>query len=154
MKILKWALRIVFGLLLVAAIQLYYENTKPKIEIGLVEGHFKEIPNKDNSVSTQTAYEDKQIEALEMKDNLTDTMNALKEAIDAYGNIRIIAEEEAYLYAVATTGLMKFNDDIEIYVDEAEGLVHYRSASRAGYGDMGLNRQRYEVIAASYKAMK
>jgi uncharacterized protein (DUF1499 family) len=31
-----------------------------------------------------------------------------------------------------------------------DGQVHYRSASRVGYGDMGVNRARVDAIAAEW----
>ena len=33
-------------------------------------------------------------------------------------------------------------DDIEFFHSAGEGLLHYRSASRVGYSDMGQNRKR------------
>lgn len=45
---------------------------------------------------------------------------------------------------------MKYHDDIEIYFDDSTKLIQYRSASRAGYSDMGLNRERYEKLVEAY----
>jgi uncharacterized protein (DUF1499 family) len=45
---------------------------------------------------------------------------------------------------------MKYNDDVEFWLDSDAKQVHFRSASRAGYSDMGLNRTRYEAIAELY----
>jgi uncharacterized protein (DUF1499 family) len=42
---------------------------------------------------------------------------------------------------------------VEFYVDEAAGLIHFRSASRLGEGDMGVNRQRMEMLTASLSAV-
>jgi len=41
---------------------------------------------------------------------------------------------------------MRFVDDVEFYFDEKEKMVHIRSASRLGKGDMGVNRKRMELI--------
>jgi uncharacterized protein (DUF1499 family) len=46
---------------------------------------------------------------------------------------------------------MKYHDDVEFYIDSIAQQVHFRSASRAGYSDRGLNRQRYEALAMSYE---
>lgn len=53
----------------------------------------------------------------------------------------IAADEERHrLEAVATTALMRFKDDIAI---ELRGsVVHMRSKSRVGKGDLGKNEQR------------
>ena len=56
-------------------------------------------------------------------------------------------QESDYLYAVFTSPLMRFKDDVEVYIDESSNLVHFRSASRVGYSDLGVNRKRYEAFA-------
>ncbi len=140
----------IFGLIAIGFVAIYVQNAKPKMTIGLIDGHLKEIPNKDNAVSTQTVIEDKKIIALPLKESLTASVEVMKKALATYGGIEIIEEKSNYIYAVATTGTMKFHDDIEIYFDEAEGVIQYKSASRAGYSDMGLNRARYEALKELY----
>lgn len=141
---------LIVGLMTLGMITIYIQNSKPQMELGLVNGVFQEIPNKDNSVSTQTVFDEKRIEPIAFRNDLKTAVIAMKKTLEAYGGIEITEEKENYIYAVATTGTMKFHDDIEIYFDEDEGLIHYRSASRAGYSDMGLNRQRFEALKALY----
>lgn len=54
------------------------------------------------------------------------------------------------LEAVATTGLLRFKDDVVVRVTPAEGgsAVHVRSKSRLGKGDLGANAQRIRAYAA------
>lgn len=137
-------------LLILMGSGLFIQNQKPHIQLGIEDGKLKEIPNKQNAVSTQTVYEDKRIEALPLKETLNDSKQAMKQSLVAYGGIRIIEERDDYIYAIATTGKMKFHDDIEIYFDVKNNCIQYRSASRAGYSDMGLNRERYNQIASTY----
>ena len=59
-------------------------------------------------------------------------------------------EEQKYFHAVSTTITMKYHDDLEFYFDEQAGLVHFRSASRVGYSDRGLNRERYNRLIDLY----
>ncbi|MBE0606787.1 MAG: DUF1499 domain-containing protein [Deltaproteobacteria bacterium] len=42
--------------------------------------------------------------------------------------------------------LLGFVDDVEFRIGEAAGVIHVRSASRAGYWDFGVNRRRVEAI--------
>ena len=51
---------------------------------------------------------------------------------------------------IFTSGKMKYNDDVEFLFDDANELVHYRSNSRVGYSDMGLNKERYLKIVDLY----
>jgi uncharacterized protein (DUF1499 family) len=57
------------------------------------------------------------------------------------------------LEAVATTGLMRYKDDVVIAVRPAPGgsAVHVRSKSRLGKGDFGANAKRIQAFAAELK---
>lgn len=57
------------------------------------------------------------------------------------------------LEAVATTGLMRFKDDIVVRVKPADGgaAVHVRSKSRLGKGDLGANAKRIRAYAEELK---
>lgn len=137
-------------LILLAGGNIFRQNSKPQVPIGLVNGKFQEISSKPNCVSTQTAYDDKRVEPLAFKDSLEASKAAIKKAFDSYGDIEIKEETDTYIYAVATTGTMKYHDDIEICLDQEAGVVHFRSASRAGYSDMGLNKTRFDAISKVY----
>jgi len=149
-KIMSIVLTVIAVLVVLAGGSIYLQNQKAKIDLGLDNGKLKEIPQKPNCVSTQTQQEDKKIKPMAFKASLEETKAALKKAFEAYGNIDIKKEESTYLYAVATTGTMKFHDDIEVYFDESNKVIQYRSASRAGYSDMGLNKERYQAIVDLY----
>ena len=51
-----------------------------------------------------------------------------------------------FLQAVTKTPLMGFRDDVQLRYDGTVGLIHVRSSSRLGIGDMGVNRQRVEML--------
>ena len=46
--------------------------------------------------------------------------------------------------------MQAFRDDAEFWLDESKREVQFRSQSRLGYSDMGLNRARYEALRKSY----
>lgn len=55
-----------------------------------------------------------------------------------------------YLHAEFQTTLLKFVDDVEFVLDEPDGVIHMRSASRLGRKDFGSNRARLEAIRAQF----
>mgnify|MGYP003638269591 FL=1 len=77
-------------------------------------------------------------------------MRAIREAVAAYGGAEIMREEADYLRVVFVTEKMRFRDDAEFYLDAETRQVHFRSASRAGKSDMGLNGKRYERLTELY----
>ena len=44
---------------------------------------------------------------------------------------------------------LKFTDDLELALDTSARVIHVRSASRIGRGDLGVNRKRVEAIRAA-----
>ena len=45
-----------------------------------------------------------------------------------------------------------FVDDVEFFVDAQQKVIHFRSASRVGYSDLGANRKRMETIRRAFLA--
>jgi uncharacterized protein (DUF1499 family) len=131
--------------------RIYYQNSQAS-ELGVENGQLAPVSSKPNNVSTQAEDEAKKVTPLPMKASIAATMEAIKQAVNQYGGATIQSESETYLYVIFTTSLMKYHDDVEFWIDEVNGVVHFRSASRAGYSDMGLNRKRYDALAAIYAA--
>ena len=77
-------------------------------------------------------------------------MQAIKNAVASHGGAEQVSETSDYLRVVFVTPKMRFRDDVEFYLDAENKEVHFRSASRAGKSDMGLNRQRHEQLTALY----
>ena len=55
---------------------------------------------------------------------------------------------ESYLHYEFTSLLLRFVDDVEFVFDDEAKTIHFRSASRTGYGDLGVNRARMEQVRA------
>jgi len=55
-------------------------------------------------------------------------------------------EGEWYLHYVVKVGMGGWTDDVEFLINRDSGEVHYRSASRVGIGDMGVNQKRVTRI--------
>lgn len=62
---------------------------------------------------------------------------------------KIINQSENYIYAEFKTPLLGFIDDVEILFSEPS-TIHFRSASRLGYSDLGANRTRVNEISFKF----
>ena len=147
----KTILLILAGLIAAAFVFLYWQNSQTPT-LGVVNGQLKPLSTRPNCVSTQTDISEKKVPTLVMKDDLASTMTAIKGSINSYqyGKVSIKAETKDYLYVVFETPTMKWRDDVEFWIDEENKAVHFRSSSRAGHSDRGLNRQRYDALAENY----
>jgi uncharacterized protein (DUF1499 family) len=59
---------------------------------------------------------------------------------------RIVTGTDDYLHAECRSALFGFVDDLELHLRPGEGIIAVRSASRLGYGDLGVNRRRVESL--------
>ncbi|EAR07883.1 DUF1499 domain-containing protein [Reinekea blandensis] len=144
-------LLIIIAVLIVLAFAAIYWQNAQVPNLGVRDGKLAPLSSKPNNVSTQTDVAEKKVEPLPFKDTTENTMFAIKRAVEAYGGGEIKEETDTYLYVVFTTSLMKYHDDAEFWLDTDNQVVHFRSASRAGRSDLGLNRTRYETLTELYK---
>jgi uncharacterized protein (DUF1499 family) len=73
---------------------------------------------------------------------------ALKREVRATPRVTIVTEESQYLYAEYRSLVFGFVDDVEFLLDPVARVIHVRSASRLGHGDLGVNRARVERLRA------
>ena len=138
------------ALIALAMILIVRNNSIPE-DIGVRDGRLAPLPASPNAVSSQTENFDQKVAPLPFLGDLEQTRKRLLKVIGSYpGNVQIISETATYIHCVFTTARMGFKDDVEFYLDTGNSLIHIRSASRIGYSDMGMNRNRYDTLAASY----
>jgi uncharacterized protein (DUF1499 family) len=105
-------------------------------------------PASPNCVSTQARDEGHAIEPIRYRKSRAEAKEALKEAIRSMPRMKLVEEDESYLHYEATSLLLRFVDDVEFLFDDEVKTIHFRSASRTGYGDLGVNRKRMEQLRA------
>lgn len=150
MKLILIASAIVVTIVAAVVIFMLVKNTTIPSGLGVHNGKMAPVPTSPNAVSSQTVDEKKKVTPFPFKGDFQETKEAIKQALLAYKNIEIHAEDQNYIHAISTTSTMKYHDDLEFYFDEQAGLVHFRSASRVGYSDMGLNQERYNRLKDLY----
>jgi uncharacterized protein (DUF1499 family) len=105
-------------------------------------------PSSPNCVSTQARDEGHAIAPLRYRKSRLEAKEVLKEVIRSLPRTKLIEEDECYLHYEFTSLLLRFVDDIEFLFDDISQTIHFRSASRTGYGDLGVNRKRMEQMRA------
>lgn len=140
----------VLAIVLVMVLNLVIGNMRTPKNLGVKDGKLAELPNKPNAISTQTDNKEFYVEPFPFKENLEKSKVAVLKAVEKYGDSEIVEKEANYIRVVFTTSKMRYHDDAEFYFDEEEKVVHFRSASRVGYSDMGLNKERYNKLYDYY----
>ena len=105
-------------------------------------------PSSPNCVSTQTQDEGHAIAPIRYRKSRVEAKEALKEVIRSLPRTKLVEEDESYLHYEFTSLLLRFVDDVEFLFDDETKTIHFRSASRTGYGDLGVNRTRMEQVRA------
>ena len=125
-------------------------------DLGLKNGQLKPPANSPNSVSSQAslhashpfrAYAD--IAPLAYTGDGAAAFARAVAIVEAMPGTTVVEEKPGYVYAQCQTRWLKFTDDLELALDASARVIHVRSASRIGRGDLGVNRARVEVIRAA-----
>jgi uncharacterized protein (DUF1499 family) len=105
-------------------------------------------PSSPNCVSTQAQDEGHTIEPFRYRKSRAEAKEALKEIIRSLPRTRLVEEDGSYLHYEFTSLVFRFIDDVEFLFDDETKTIQFRSASRTGYGDLGVNRTRMEELRA------
>jgi uncharacterized protein (DUF1499 family) len=105
-------------------------------------------PSSPNCVSTQAQDEGHAIGPFLYRKSRAEAKEALKEIVRSLPRTKLVEEDESYLHYEFTSLLLRFVDDVEFLFDDESKTIHFRSASRTGYGDLGVNRKRMEQVRA------
>lgn len=144
---------LLLAITIIAATLLVMQNLKPPNNLGITNGKLSPLPSTPNAVSSQTEDKERYVEPLVFKTDSKTTRTALKAMLSSFKNVNIVTESDYYIHAVSISGKMRYRDDLEFFIDTNQNVVHFRSGSRVGYSDMGLNRERYNQIKQIYDTM-
>ena len=126
--------------------------TKPPGNLGVVDGRLAACPGKPNCVCTQAESGTHAIAPISFDGTAAAALQRLKAVVIAMALARIVEEGEDYLRVEFTTAVMRYVDDVEFLIDTSANEIHFRSASRIGYSDLGANRKRMESVRAAFEA--
>src|SRR5262245_54492778 len=119
--------------------------------LGVTDGQLSACPDKPNCVCTRAADPRHQIAPIPFQGSAADTLQRLRDVVAAQPRARVVTASGNYLHAEFTSLIFRFVDDVEFLIDEPAGVIHFRSASRAGYSDLGVNRARMEALRRAFQ---
>lgn len=111
-------------------------------------------PNSPNCVSTQETRKRKRMRPIEFKHSIEQAkmkMQMLLGNKDDFPNVTLVEGKGDWQHYEFKTKIGKFIDDVEFIFDEKNKQIHFRSASRKGYGDFGKNKRRMKKIRKEYE---
>jgi len=142
-KMIFWPTITTIGLVLFLAILSMVSRRKPSV--GLVNGQLRPCSTRPNCVSRENKDLPSYVSPLAFTGTGDSSWERAKRTISEMGG-KIVREDDCYLWATFSTRLFCFIDDLELRLDEENGVIHVRSSSRVGYSDVGANRRRVEEL--------
>ena len=70
----------------------------------------------------------------------------LKQWIGNQARWVLMIDDANFLHVVVSTPTLGFKDDLQLLFINQQQLIHVRSSSRLGIGDMGVNAKRVEAL--------
>ena len=120
------------------------------LNLGVTDGKLSPCPDSPNCVSSQSSDKKHFIEPVRYEGTEQTPMERIIEVIQGMKRCRIITMDNHYIHAEFTSAFFRFVDDVEFYFDSKAKIIHMRSASRIGYSDFGVNRQRMEEVRSLF----
>jgi len=113
---------------------------------GLEGGRLRPCPDRPNCVCTQDTDERHRIEPIRFEGPREEARDRLLALIGQMDRATVVRAGADYIHVEFRSAVFRFVDDVEFLIDETARLIHFRSASRAGYYDFKVNRKRMEDI--------
>lgn len=136
---------------LIVLARFFVQSSSPMPSVlGVRDGSLSACPDSPNCVSTQGQDEIHQVEPLLLEGSEAEARARLIAIIEEMPRATVIANEPNYIHAEFRSFVWGFVDDVEFFIDEEQGMIHNRSASRLGYSDLDVNRNRYEEIKVKF----
>ncbi|WP_394182181.1 DUF1499 domain-containing protein [Marinomonas posidonica] len=139
---------IVLIVVLLAGFFVYVKmNNQMPEGLGVTNGQLKLCFSSPNCISTQADQSDEVhfAEPLVYSGNRQDVQLRI-EAYMLRQGAKLVDHSLGYAHFEVESDIVGYIDDIEFYLPKSDSVVHIRSASRVGYSDFGINRDRVRQI--------
>jgi uncharacterized protein (DUF1499 family) len=107
-------------------------------------------PDKPNCVTSQAPRGPRRMEPLLYEGSLQEARQRLLAIIRSFPRTTVVQDSDYYLRVEFRSSIFSFVDDVEFEFDDVAKLVHFRSASRVGYYDFGVNRRRMATVTRQF----
>jgi uncharacterized protein (DUF1499 family) len=115
-------------------------------------GRLQPCPSSPNCVSSLAQDPEHHMAPLPYRVDRTTSRRLLLSVVGAMPRTTLVTDEDHYLHYEFRSRVFGFVDDVEFLFDDEAALIQFRSASRTGYSDFGVNRSRMTAIGEAYQS--
>ena len=116
----------------------------------MTDGKLAPCPGSPNCVSTQSTDPGHGMDPLPYMGTRQESRETIFQIVRQMKRSSIVRETDSSLHLEFRSALFGFVDDVDFLFDDGTRLLHFRSASRVGYYDFGVNRKRMRLISEEY----
>jgi len=110
----------------------------------------KPCPKSPNCVSSRGDTDRQRMDPIPYTGSASGAKSRLTIVVRSMKGAEVVVERDDYVHAEFTSTFLRFVDDVEFWLDASAKVIHFRSASRIGYYDFGVNRRRMEAIRTRF----
>jgi uncharacterized protein (DUF1499 family) len=120
-------------------------------DVKLVNGSLRPCPQTPNCVSSEEQDGSKGMAPLSFNSSASEAWKKLRMAIKQSGGV-VKRDDNSYLWAIYTSTVFRFVDDMEFRLVPEKNIIHVRSGSRVGHSDLGVNRKNVEKLRKQFNS--
>jgi len=139
-----------FSVLLAALVMIWGCSMQPVNKPDNQNESIKPCLKSPNCVSTQAHDSRHAMPPLPFMGSKEQSKQRIIAIVKSLARSEIVKISDSYIHAQFRSRFFRFVDDAEFRFDDAARIVHFRSASRVGYYDFGVNRRRMSEICKRY----
>jgi uncharacterized protein (DUF1499 family) len=109
-------------------------------------------PDKPNCVSSLASDGPRKMEPIPFRGSWENARDRLLAVVRSFPRTTIIKNDGHHVQVEFRSALFSLVDDVDFLCDEQAKVIHFRSASRVGYYDFGVNRRRMEEVIRRFSA--
>lgn len=114
-------------------------------------GRLKPCPSTPNCVSSRAEDPAKHMAPLPYRVDRATSRRLVIAIVSAMPRTTLVTQEDHYLHVEFRSRVFGFVDDVEFWFDDEAARIDFRSASRTGYSDLGVNRKRMNAISEAFR---
>jgi uncharacterized protein (DUF1499 family) len=114
--------------------------------------HLLSCPESPNCVSTEAQDDRHKIDAFHLKEDFIKNWLEIQRVVSALPRSAVVKADATCLHATFKSRVLRFVDDLELFLNPSNGIISIRSAARIGYWDFGVNRRRVEQLRIELQA--
>ena len=134
----------------VASMAILSVSARKPDNLGVKDGRLAPCPDAPNCISSQADDAVHRMDPIPFSGDADAALARLKTVLAAQPRTALVEADGDYIHAECTSLLFRFVDDVEFVVDRDHNAIHFRSASRVGRSDLGVNRRRMEEIGKAF----